>query len=560
MAPVWMLPLALSMGGCSRELQDPAPLIDSPFTSWTDQVTSRIRAGLPGARVREGSFWYLKQEDCGPIVLENGTCHGAHPASPYGMFDYPEDAEASDEILDYDLDQHEALLFVGHTPPESRYFSFNHHQYRKAMPDGSERITFATMAPAMHLLELSTASSLLAPGEMRDLSEVVWQDYTVVIFTANQTTADRLRGLLTPILVEAGYSPDIINVHTIALANQADHDALIASGMDPSDVFTLNMGYGPGTDTYNVVMRVAATLDPEDPYLFPETINAATFKIAFEDPPGYDPFPWPVFPPPDETGEEQARRVRSAQEAVFRALQEQIIPPELQTVEVETFREPQKTGAECINLLDSCGANNDDARYHRSSQRFYIPEPHDPASVFLVGINHTKVAKLDPGAPQITYMSLTLNNFTRGFGVRTRLDHELEGSLEYWFDPEDLPEDFNLGKDELDSIYVVQFARDCSVFNWEDRYGAPNPYCVEFDDGIVGICPLDKFWFTERVYLNQTSGTAPAQTSVYPPLTLGVGPSISFVDAGLAVGGWTLSDPPQPAPSEGYWCSPGGGG
>ena len=74
--------LPLLMFGCSGPPSAPE-LIASPFTDWTDVVTSQIRAGaLANADVREGGFWYLKQEGCGPIMLETGTCFGAHPASP----------------------------------------------------------------------------------------------------------------------------------------------------------------------------------------------------------------------------------------------------------------------------------------------------------------------------------------------------------------------------------------------------------------------------------------------------------------------------------------------
>ena len=530
-----------------------------PFTAWTDPLTSEIRRGLEGMEVREGGFWFLDQAKCGEILPNTGTCFGAHPASPYGMFDFPED-RADDEgpgILDHQMEQHEAIVFVGYTPPTSRYYSFNHHQYRKVKADGSRLITFGTLAPSMHLLGISTASSRLLEG-FRPLRDAPFQDYTVVVFTANATTASRVTEVLTPLLEDMGHSRHEINVHAMAYATPEGLETLVASGRAPEDVFSLTMGYGERYDTFNVVLRVAGIEDETHPYLDPSQTNAAIFKLRLDDPPDVDPFPWPTFPPPVDSDEAQKPRLETAQLAVVDALQAHVIPASMQTRILDAPRAPRRSGAACINELDRCGANNDDALYFRTEQRLLMPDPAAPGSVFVVGVNHAHVATLDPTAPAVTYNSITLNNFSRGFGVRTALDVDLRGSLSFWFPNDELGQAFPLSTDELDALYVVQYARDCDAFGWQERFGRSNPYCVEFDDGLLGVCPGDKLWFTERVYLNQTTGTAPAASSVFGPVTIAVGPSITWSDVGsnAGVGGaWALSEPPATVPEPAPWCA-----
>ena len=532
--------------------------VTGPFTTWTDPVSSALRRGLRGLDAQEGAFVVLDHAGCGPIVERGDSCFGAHPASPYVMAHLPDPTAApATEIVDYQLDPEEAIVFVGLTPPASRYWSFNHHQYRKALPDGGETITFGTLAPSMHMLNTSTAGDVLAPGARRSAADLPFRDFTVVVFTANQSTASRIEEALGPELVDAGYDPGVLNVHTMAYADTEDAAAMIGAGADPEEVFSLSMGHGSGADTFNLVLRIAALEDAGTDYLDPARIPAAVFRVRPSDVPSYDPFPWPVFPPEDDTGERQPAVLAEAQRQVLDAIAMHLVPDGLEARELVAPRRAQKSGARCINELEVCGANNDDARYHRTEQRMIVPDPAGVASVFVVGVNHTHVASLAANAPQVTYTSLTLNNFSRGFGVVTRLDHELEGSLDFWLDASDLPADFPLRGDELDSVYVLQFARDCSRFRWAERYGRPNPYCVEFEDALLGVCPQDKLWFTERVYLNQTSGTAPAASSVLPPVALAVAPTIRWTDQGSQAGNggaWLLGDVPRPTPSPAPWC------
>jgi len=508
-----------------------------------DSLLDRIR-DLPGADVREGGFWLLDRERCVEVIRETGTCHGANVTSPYLFFEFPEDPSPDDAFPRYRLAQDEAVLYVGPTPPESRYYSFVHYQYLRAMPDGSERLTFGSISRSLNPLNLSTARHALDPGQLRCLEGAPFDDFTVIVFTANQSTAERLREQLEPLLWDMGYGPHVINVSPMAYADEHDAAVLVESGRVPADeMFQLTMGYGRPSDAFTVVVRVAAPDDPDHPYLSPDAAGAAVFKVALHEPAGYDPFPWPELPPPDETEKREPEVLRRAQEMVARAIEEQLVPSDFETRQFAFSRSEQKSGGGCINDLYTCGGNADDARYHKVGARFRVPDHDAFGSLFVVGINHTEAVRHFPRGPRVAYNNVSLIDFDRSVGVTSVLDADLVGSVGYWFRRRDLPDAFPLSADDVDSLYVVQFARDCRRFGWERRYGAPNPYCIEFGDDLLGVCPNHRLTLTERLYLNASTATAPSRESVWAPIAVATGREITF-----EAQAWRLGSPPDAPP------------
>ena len=485
-------------------------------TAWTDPVVEALREGLPGAQIDEGRMFWLHQEDCGPIVEATGTCFSAHPGSPYGLFDFSGAAvdAAVEEVPNAPMDQHEAWVFVGHLPPTGVYWSFNVYQYRKALFEG-HAVTFGSVAPSLNLLQME---------EARGAS---FGDFAVIIFTASPSTGEWLTTRLTPILEGAGVPADALWVHPIAYRTPDEVQAMIDSGeRTEEELFSLTMGRDEAADTYAMALRVA-DIDPAAAYVNPATVPATAFRITPDEGGTNERFPWPDLPPAATTGEVQPERLAAARDQVVAWLAERFRSDGLAVVETAMVRRPRKTSAGCVNLEVTCGANNDDAQYIRSQARFVIADDTSPASVVAVGINHRWVGTHFPEAPPVTYSSLTLNNLTRGYGVVTQFGHETQGSLAAWLG-DDPPADFLLEPHEYDALYVTQFARSC-----EDAF------CRRFRAADVGIRFTDRIWFTERVYLNKTTKTAPAHTAIIAPRLLGVGPQLTS----LSGGGWLLTPP-----------------
>jgi len=499
---------------CTSEAPEPdAADVVGPYTGWTDGLTSALRtSGIPGATVEEGGFLYRTLDDCADLVRELGTCYGLHPASPYLMVDFHEPDDPVELLPTYQLAQDEALLYVGHTPPSARYFSFNHYQYLKHLPGEAPALTFGSMAPSLSMLDFSVDGT--SP----------YDRYAVVITTANATTAARLDQSLRPLLAAHGVDAEVM-VHPIGYADAEDarrlRDGEVVRGAGPLDaehVFELTMGRGEEADWYTMAVRVAAADEPGHPYLSEQTIPAAAFRVRFDAPPGYDPFPFPQLPPPRDTAQHQGN-LRAAMQIVADALEERLHAEGRSTERVEQRHRRQRTGPDCINqVVPSCAANNDDAHYVRTAVDLAIPDLTDPdSSVYVLGVLHRDV----PGhggdaAPPVSYSSLTLVNLRWFYGVVTLLDEQLEGSVRGFF-PDGVP---GLSPAYEDSLYLQQFART--------GHCDPALPCVEIGHGPLGLAPDETFDFMERIYMNETTGTAPGPDSVEPGFVIVAGSNLHY--------------------------------
>jgi hypothetical protein len=524
MMPWPILPIVPLLAACTpgETIATPAlPPCEStaPYTSWEDPLACELRDGVPGLELREGWFDYFTQSDCERSVIEEGTCYGNQPASPYNQFRFPED-DVGEIMPVYQLGPDEAILYFGHTPPTGRYWGFSHYQYVKAVPDGVDDVTFGTNAPSLNPLTATVAGT--SPTTPFD-------DTIAVLMTANQTTWDRARELLGPVFERHGYSADLLNLVTIGYADDADYQALLADpAFGAERAFQIRMGYGPDADWHTTVIRMADPEDLTNPYLpadlhtpytsgtapsgLPADIPAAVWKLSLtEEHPVYDPLPFPLLPPVDATGETQGEELRAARDAVADAIATRFTNLGYAVDKVPFDNLPQKTSQDCADGDEPCGGNNDDCRYLRANPKYTIPdEGNREAAVFVVGVIHDRVKAVVPTAPDITYSSISLINHSKGAGLISLMDRDLEDSLPALF-PDGVPG----VADELEPLlYVHVYARVCPA-----EYGA---VCTELPpytaDDALGIAGEDVFWFTERVYLNPGSRTAPHETSVIEPI------------------------------------------
>lgn len=497
---------------------EPTTSPTGPHSSWTDGLTSALRTeGLSGATLEEGGFLYRTLDDCEALLAEVGTCYGLHPASPYLLFDFDDPGDPIDALATYQLAQDEALLYVGHTPPQARYFSFNHYQYLKYVPGAEEphQLTFGSMAPSLSMLGITTAPSPTAP----------YDAYTVVLATANATTAARVTEGLVPLLEAHGFDPSIVNVHPIAYADADDaqrlRDGQVVRGagpLAPDDVFELTMGRGPEADWYTMAVRVAAADDPDHPYLSEATIPAAVFRVRMDEPVPYDPFPFPSLPPDRETDQHQGGVAEALTHAAD-ALGARLRAEGKSTARIPQVHRFPRTGPDCINqTLPFCAANNDDAHYIRTAADLAIPDLEDPDSaVYVIGVLHKDVAAAGgTEAPPISYSSITVVNLRWFYGVVSVLDVDLAGSLRAVF-PDGVP---GMAPGYEDVITIQQFARP--------GHCDPVVPCVEIGVGPLGVAADETFDIMERIYMNESTGTAPSEDSVEPGLVIVTGPNIHW--------------------------------
>lgn len=514
-----------ALAGCSGSDDGstvPACDLPSPYTSWEDPVASALRCGIEGLDAREGQFDYFTMADCETLIAAGESCHSNHPASPYGQIRFSEDDDGA-LLPTYQLDQDEAILYVGRTPPEARYWGVTHYQYWKVL-EADEMATFPSLPNPYATFGSNSGSLNVLTAATTPSSTTPWDDWVAILFTANETTANEVRARVGPVMLAHGHAPEVFNIVPVGLADDADLARLLLDpGYADEELFQITRGYGTTADRDTIVIRVADPVDPADPYLDPARIPAAMFKLTLTERPAYDPFAFPHLPPEDQTGETQGEALRAARDRVADEirLQQEALGMDVEVVAFDNL--PQKTSADCIELRDFCGGNNDDARYLRS-RRYQIPDlENDEAAVYVVGVVHDAAGRQIAGAPPLLYSSLSLLNYTNGAGLESRLDRELEGTVRDFF-PDGVP-----GVDpSLEGLlYVQRFSRRCVD---------GNPSCVPLPtEEPLGVAAADLFWFTERAYLNLTSRTAPHESSVIEPVEVAVARVITPYEAGPPV-------------------------
>ncbi len=501
--------MLLLLSWCLMGCQSPSPShgnttdVTETEGGWAS-IIDTLRAGVAGADVREGGMRWMDSESCLEHIAEYGRCYGNNPDGIHGMVEFPEDGPPR-AMVRFQLSADEVVLYVGLTPPESRYYSFNSYQMDKAWPDGHTTEIIGSIAPSLHLLDLCTSEGC---GSRFD-------KFTVVVFAMTAAAAERANELLTPMLVDAGVEPGAINVQQWAYLDAADAELYRADAeYDPESVVELTPGYGDDRDTYEIFLRVAAATQRDHAFFDADYPDAAVFKVAFEDPPPYEPFVYPHLPPDGDNGDAEGVALRAARDAVVAGLERQLTDRGLQT-DTSLFSNPSPvSGFGCINEPLRCGGNCDDARYLRSEKFFELPEPSEEAAIYVVGIDHTSAGVALPGAPQVVYSNLSAKNWTNGVGVASFLDTAHPGTAAHYF-PDGVD---GVAPADLALVYVQRFGRSCPD-------GGP---CVLLPEGELGLELEHSAQLVERVYLNRNTGTAPGDESIWGPVAVAAGTDLRY--------------------------------
>ena len=174
----------------------------------------------------------------------------------------------------------EAIVLVGLTPPEMKYFSYRSYVTRRYFPwMGEHRRIFASLGDTINNLTIATdktpngapGKGLGAPNEVRGNP---FSARTVIITTADRGVDARIREAAG----RAGFPKTILNTDII-----------------PTSL--LKLGWGNEDDTFNTLIRIAFPMDKTlgDQYVAhpPLTVFRVTPKVQ----PEPDPFPMPALTP-----------------------------------------------------------------------------------------------------------------------------------------------------------------------------------------------------------------------------------------------------------------------
>lgn len=212
-----------------------------------------------GFIVQEGKFGYI--DILG--LYEAGflpSCFGNNPSTPYmlcflppppgetAISENPNDVDTLDNetLAQYRLRPDEALLFVGRTPPECKYFSFVPYVYDRYFPnEGQRRRVFASLGDPLNLMTIKTSGNS------------TFNASTVIITAADKGINDRIKAAA----LAAGFPESIIN-----------------SAVIPQPL--VKMGLGQDADKFLMLTRLAFFEDKKAGQDYMNGTAARVFRLT----------------------------------------------------------------------------------------------------------------------------------------------------------------------------------------------------------------------------------------------------------------------------------------
>jgi hypothetical protein len=376
----------------------------------------------------------------------------------------------------WNLGPDEAIVFVGRTPPECRYFSWDVDLMFSTFRNETRWIWTSLGDPLNNLVIRTEGTPDAQPGNP-------FNQTTVIITTADKAIDQRIRAAAQ----SAGYSDKVTNTHVI-----------------PSSI--LNMGSENNSDTFLEYIRPALFKDQQAGDACIDNTPAIVFRVTPNEFAELDPYEVPE------------QRVRGTGETEFYLLDDlnelrQAILTKyngLNATELPTSKwvPEQYTGLQ--TGINTIAPHNDACWLWTANQTVSSPTPpfpdlsqyydflRDPAItlgngtnefIIVYGVNHVATGKA-------TYSSFGVNGADIWNGVGAIHDTEFAGTAEEY-----LPDN-----PEAKYLYVYKVARNCNgdPYCYEVPYGAGG-YGIELDQ------PLFIAW---RLYLEKATKTGPSYSEI----------------------------------------------
>ena len=376
----------------------------------------------------------------------------------------------------WNLGPDEAVIFVGGTPPECRYFSYDHYIVDRTY--GNEtRWLFANLADTVNNLVINTI------GTPNGTSGNPFNQTTIIVATADRAIDQRIRMAAQ----SAGYSGDIFNTQVLPSA-------------------MLNMGLENNSDTFAIILRPALYEDKQagDDYLnkTPAVILRVTPKESLK----LDPYSYPEL------------RVRGTGTTEFDLMDDleqlrDVILNKYGGLKAKELPVSQvvPVGSDAIQRgIDGIIPDNDACYLWSANQTVSSPTPSFPnlslyydflrnppitlgndtnEFIIVYGVNHVATGKA-------IYQNFGIFGADVFNGVGAITDLDFNGSAEEY-----LPDNPN-----AKYLYVYKVARNCN--------GDPHCFEVPTGPGAYGIAldqPVYIFW---RAYLEKATKTGPSYSEI----------------------------------------------
>jgi len=217
-----------------------------------DDLVKKFRYLLvqDGFDVREGAVihWNLAEQWCN---YTPGVANAEYSNNePYLQYQVPTPTGSENSAI-FKMDESEAVVVIGKTPPPAKYFSWTPFLASRAFSDDRKPI-------------LASVGDTVNNGTVRTIGDTPFDAPVVLIFTPDQGTDARVRAALR----RAGYPAAIINTLVY-----------------PASM--LNLGTGDDADELRILSRAAIWAVPEDGIAYMED------PVTPHSKPDPDPFPVP---------------------------------------------------------------------------------------------------------------------------------------------------------------------------------------------------------------------------------------------------------------------------
>ncbi|MDD1750400.1 MAG: hypothetical protein LUO89_11055 [Methanothrix sp.] len=376
----------------------------------------------------------------------------------------------------WNLGPDEALVFIGRTPPECRYFSFDHYLLSRTYGNETQWL-FANLADTVNNLVINTK------GTPNGSAGNPFNQTTVIVATADKGIDQRIRTAAQ----SAGYSSDICNTQVF-----------------PSSM--LNMGIENNSDNFVMLIRPALYKDKQAGDDYRNNTLATVFRVTPKETTKLDPYNYPEL------------RVRGTGKTEFDLMDDL---EELRIAILNKYNGSNATelptslmvpvGSDAIQRgIDAVGPNNDACYLWSANQTISSPTPPFP--------NLTQYYEFSRNPP------ITLGNDTNEFIIVYGINHAATGKATYsnfgvygadvWNgigaieDPvfNGTAEEYLPDNPDAKYLYVYKIARNCN--------GDPNCFKVPYGVGAYGIELDQPLYILWRLYLETSTKTGPSSTEI----------------------------------------------
>jgi hypothetical protein len=370
----------------------------------------------------------------------------------------------------------EAVVFVGRTPPECRYFSFDHYLLSRTYGN-EDRWIFANLADTVNNLVINTK------GTPNGIAGDPFNQTTVLVATADRGIDQRIQAAAQ----SSGYSSEILNTQ------------VFLSSM-------LNMSLDDSADNFLMLIRPALYKDKQagDDYL--NNAPAIVFRVTPNESIKLDSYDYPKI------------RVRGTGTTEFDLIDDL---EKLRIAILDKYNRSNATelptsiavpvGSDAIQRgIDAVGPNNDAFYLWSANQTVSSTTPPFPnlslyndfvrhpaitlgndtnEFIIVYGVNHVATGKA-------TYSNFAVYGADVWNGVGAIEDPVFNGTAEDY-----LPDNPN-----AKYLYVYKIARNCS--------GDAHCFAVPTGPGAYGIGPDQPLMVIWRSYLEKATKTGPSSTEI----------------------------------------------